>query len=234
MRFSIFLAMGVLVSFPSLAQTVPTKLPPTANAAASAVPTFEAIAGHYRFDSGVIMSVEHTAQTLFVKSTGQPQQSLTVSADGHFNYSAIPAYLTFDVDKTGQATKLHFHYDERSMAAKRIDAAVAKRTNDALDLKIKNQTHDPACAVTLKRIIEETRAGKPDYSKMMLYLAQAMRSQLPMAQQKFQGLGAVKEVKFIGVAPMGAEQFDVSFDNGASQAQIFCLPNGYVSAVGFR
>jgi hypothetical protein len=232
MRLVIYLAIFFALPSVSIAQTTNPAKPPSA--AASTAPSIESVVGDYRFDSGLIMSLEKMDQTAYVKSTGQPQQALTISPDGHFNYPSIAAYLTFDVDKAGKATKLHFHFDEKSLTAKRIDAAVAKKANDALDLKIKNKTHDPACAATLKRLIEEGRMGKPDYSKMTLTLAQATRTQLPMMQQRFQELGAVKEVKFLGVGPMGAEQFDLQFEKGALQSQIFCLPNGFISGAGFR
>jgi hypothetical protein len=200
----------------------------------AATPPANAVVGDYRFQSGLIMTIEYAGAGVTVKSTGQPVQSLTASTDGHFSYAAIPAYITFDLDAKGVSKTLNFHYDERSLEAKRIDAATAKRASDALELKIKNQTHDPACEATLKRLVEEARGGKPDYSKMTLTLAQTTRMQLPMLQQRIVALGTIKEVKFTGVAPIGAETFDVAFENGATQWRIFCLPNGFISAVGFR
>jgi len=197
-------------------------------------PSIDAVVGHYRLQTGAIMTVERSGETVTAVSTGNPPQVLSVTPDGKYAYSSIPGYLTFDLDKAGKATTLHFHFGDESMPAKRIDAAAAKKVADDLAAKIKNQTHDPACAATLKRIIEETRAGKPDYSKMSLPLAQTTRAQAPMIQQRFQTLGAVKEVKFTGVGPQGAERFDVAFENGTTQWNIFCLPNGYVSGVGFR
>jgi hypothetical protein len=202
--------------------------------AATGTPNLEALAGDYRFKSGLDMNVAKNGNTLLVKSTGQPPQILTASSEGKFNYAQIPAYITFDLDPKGVAKTLHFHYDDKSLPANRIDAALAKKASDALELKITNQTHDPACERTLRRLIEEGRAGTPDYSKMTLTLAQATKMQLPMIQSKFQQLGAVKEVKFTSVAPTGAEMFDVTFDSGTMQSMIFCLPNGFISGVGFR
>jgi len=209
------------------AQTAPAKEAPK-------TPSADVVVGHYRFQSGLIMSIQQSGDKLTVKSTGQQPQYLTPSDDGRFSYASGQASLSFDLDPSGKGKTLHIHFDDRSLPATRIDDATAQKVNDALELKIKNQTHDPACATTLKRLIEELRAGKPDYSKMTLALAQATRTQLPMLQPRVLELGALKEVKFTSVFQTGAEVFDATFENGTTQWLLFCLPNGYVSTAAFR
>lgn len=194
----------------------------------------EAVVGYYRFKSGVDMKVYLDDGLLMVKSTGQPPQFLNGTADGRFNYPSIPGYLTFDLGADGKAKTLHFHYDDKSLAAQKIGEALAQKASDALALKIKNQTHDEKCTATLKRFVEEQRAGKPDYSKMTLTLGQAVRTQLPALQPRLQQWGALKEATFKGVNPAGAEAFDVAFENGTAQFLIFCIGDGYISGAGMR
>lgn len=74
-----------------------------------------------------------------------------------------------DLGPEGVAVTLHVHFDNNTLPAVRIDAAVAKRAADDFEAKIKNQTHDPA---------------------------QAMRQQLLMLEQRLRKMGAVKEAKF--------------------------------------
>lgn len=222
------LALAMLATAAVAQTNKPQVAPPTA------APSGDAVVGHYRFKSGLIMSVEKSGDALTVKYQGQPPQPLTASPDGKFSYAQGQAYLTFDLDPKGVAKTLHVYYDDNTLPAARIDAAVAKKAADDLELKVKNQTHDPACITTLKRLIEEVRAGKPDYSKMTLQTARATRMQLPILQQRFQEMGPVKDVQFKSVGPQGAEQFDVTFENGPSQWMIQCLSNGYVGNVGFR
>jgi hypothetical protein len=225
-RFLLAVCIGMTAAA-AFAQTGPVK-------EAAKVPSGDAILGHYQFKSGVVMSIERSGEVLTVESTGQQAQALTALANGQYSYASGQASLSFDLDSSGKGKTLHLHFDERTLPATRINDAAAKKVSDALELKIKNQTHDPACATTLKRLVEEIRIGKPDYSKMTLLLGQATRTQLPMMQSKFQELGALKDVNFISVGPMGAEQFDVAFEKGATQWRIFCLPNGYVGSAAFR
>ena len=227
MRKVTFAVITLCTAVTALAQTPAPK-------AQDKAPAAEAIVGHYQFQSGLIMSVENTGGALSMKYTGQPAQALSPAANGRFSYAGGQAELSFDLDATGKGKTLHVYFDERTLPAKRISDATAKKASDALELKVKNQTHDPACVTTLKRVIEESRTGKPDYSKMTLATGQATRTQLPMLQQRFQELGALKEVKFTAVGPAGAEQFDVTFEKGSTQWRIQCLPNGYVGNIGFR
>ncbi|HTE43208.1 MAG TPA: hypothetical protein VK629_20465 [Steroidobacteraceae bacterium] len=211
-----------------------TLISTAAMAQAGKTPSLDAVVGHYRFQSGLIMKVEKNGEGLSVTSTGSTPQGVLPSPDGKFNYTQIAAYLTFDLDAAGKATTLNFHTDDKSLPAARLDEATAKKAADALAAKIKNQTADPTCATTLKRVVEELRAGKPDYSKMTPVFAQQTRTQLSAIQGAVQQLGALKDVKFTGVGPAGAEIFNVAFENGATEWRMFCLGNGYISSAGFR
>jgi hypothetical protein len=206
----------------------------TVAAAQTKTPSVDAVVGHYRFQTGLIMTVEKNGTDLSVTSTGNPPQGVLAGPDGKFNYAQIPASLTFDLDATGKAKTLHFHFDDKDTPANRIDDATAKKAADALAAKIKNQTADPGCATTLKRFIEEIRTGKPDYTKLTPFFAQTVRTQSTHMQGMMQQLGAVKETKFTGVGPAGAEIFNVAFENGATEWRMFCLGNGYISGAGVR
>jgi hypothetical protein len=145
-----------------------------------------------------------------------------------------PFYLTFDLDPTGAPTALHLHYEELSQSAARIDEATAGQDSDAWEVKIKNQTHSPECATSVKRLIDNVRAGEPDYSKMALGLVRATRQQLPFLQPKFNELGAVRDVTFVSVDQNGNEVLDVTFENGTNRWRVFCLGTDYLLSAGFR
>jgi len=197
-------------------------------------PAVDAILGDYRFKSGAVITIARAGADVTSTSTGQMPQKIAPGADGRFNYASAPVSLAFGLDAKGKAKSVSLFYGDGSLEATRIDAATAKKIADGWEQKIKNQTHDPACMTTLKRMIEEARTGKPNYDKMMLVLQQATRQQLPMLQQRIQELGALKEAKFTSVMQNGAETFDVTFENGATQWMILCLPNGFISTAAFR
>src|SRR5687768_6294054 len=101
MRNSLLAAFAALATSIAVAQTAKP-------------PSIDAVVGHYRFQSGLVMSVERTGDAVTVSSTGNPPQSLSITPDGKFAYASIPGYLTFDLDAAGKAKTLHFHYDEQS------------------------------------------------------------------------------------------------------------------------
>jgi hypothetical protein len=229
MRNALFVAIAIGATALSSAQTKP----PADSDAHRPTPNPNALVGNYRFESGLLMKIEHSDGQFYAQTTGQPRQSLSAT-DGRLTYATIPAYLTFDMDNQGVARIIHFHFDDRSSTAKRIDAASAQKVADALALKIKDQRHDPACATTLRRLVEELRAGQPDYSKMTLSLARATRTQLPTIQANIRALGALQDVKFTSVDQSGNENFAVAFENGSTAWRLFCLPGGYVSSAAIR
>jgi hypothetical protein len=232
--------LRIIPAFAAIFITAAAVVQYTPAAAQSKAPAAEEVLGHYRFESGLIMSVEKSRNVLTVRQLGQQPQTLSASPEGEFSYANGKFYLTFDLGPQGStkqdvAQTLHVHFDNNNLPAARIDAAVAKKAADDFETRIKNQTHDPACEQTLRRVIDEIRTGKPDYSKLMPAVAQAIRQQLPMLEPRLQKVGAVKDVKFKGVGrPTGREKFDVTFEGSRSEWRIQCLANGWIGNLDIR
>jgi hypothetical protein len=198
-------------------------------------PGLERVVGHYRFASGQIFSVERSGESVSVKSRGMPQSVLTKSADGKFSFPASENFLSFDIAASGSVSALQYHFDGGTYAASRINDAAFMADSEAWQLKIKNQTHAPDCAMSVRRMIDETRAGNPDYSKLSPLLSRAVRAQTPVLQPRFEAAGATKDVKFISVDATGNEIFEATHENGSVTTwRVLCLPNGYVAAAAFR
>jgi hypothetical protein len=197
--------------------------------------TVEGIVGHYRFDSGQIISLESFGDNVTAKSRGVPQNVLTPSPDGRFSYSSNPAYLTFGLDAKGTANALQYHFEDRVEMAKRIDDATFDADTNAWNVKIKDQTHSPECAAAVRRLIDDVRAGSPNYSLLSPALSRTIRSQLPVVQPRFAAAGLTKEVNFKSVDSSGNEIFEVILENSSVQTwRVLCLPNGYLVSAAFR
>jgi hypothetical protein len=56
--------------------------------------------------------------------------------------------------------------------------------------------------------------GRPDYDRLSPLMAEAFRTNLSVMQEQFAALGAVEQVRFVRVAPTGADVYDVQYQNG--------------------
>ena len=223
MRRTLFVVVTTCIAIAATAQT------------ASNAPSIDDLVGHYRLDSGQVLTLENVNGKVVVKTRGLSQNVLTVTPEGHFNYPASSAYLTFGATTDGPTKSLQYHFEDRAYTAIRMDDAAFKADSDAWDLKIKNQTASPECAVSLKRLIDEIRAGEPDYSKLSPQLARTLRLQLQMLQSRFTTAGPTKDITFKSVNASGSEIFDVTFENGSTTTwMVQCLDNGHFGIAGVR
>jgi hypothetical protein len=110
----------------------------------------------------------------------------------------------------------------------RIDAETAKQIVSATAEKLKNQTQDPRSEAALRRLIESTASGTPNYDDMSPMLADLVRKQLPRLQPGLAFLGPVQSLQFIGIGAQGQNVFSVKHANGASHWQISLDASGKI------
>jgi hypothetical protein len=92
----------------------------------------------------------------------------------------------------------------------------------------------PGGAAALKRLLEQTAQGKPDYASMSEGLAKAVREQLPKTQADLAALGEIKSVTFQNIGSAGLDVYEVVCANGKLTSGIFLTPDGKVAASWFR
>ena len=92
----------------------------------------------------------------------------------------------------------------------------------------------PGGAEALKRLLEQTALGKPDYASMSEGLAKAMREQLPKIQADLAALGEIKSVTFQNIGPGGLDVYEVVGANGKLMSGIFLSPDGKIATNWFR
>jgi CubicO group peptidase (beta-lactamase class C family) len=149
---------------------------------------------------------------------------------------AVDAQLEFpkDGDKASQVT---LHQNGRDIVAKRIGDAEAKPIVDAAMAaaqRFKDQKPAPGGEAALRKLIEGTRSGNPDYDMMSAGLAGATRAQLPQMQANLTRLGAIQSVTFTAVGPAGPDIYRVKFENGSQEWRIWLAPDGKVDSANFR
>jgi CubicO group peptidase (beta-lactamase class C family) len=119
-----------------------------------------------------------------------------------------------------QPDRLAIDILERLVNARHADwtATMARR--------IKDQTPAPGSEATMRRIVEELRAGKPNYDLYASGIAQVTRQQLPQLQSTVVGLGALQSLVFKGVGPDESDIYLLKFEKGSLEWRIWLSADG--------
>jgi D-alanyl-D-alanine-carboxypeptidase/D-alanyl-D-alanine-endopeptidase len=195
---------------------------------------FDKYVGSYQLAPNAILTVTRDGDRLFTQLTGQPKIQVFPEGERKFFLKVVDAQLTFDTDAQGQATQVTLHQNGRDTAAKRIDEPQAAALVAAMAKRYKDQTPAPGSEAALRRDIEELRIGQPKYELMSPGLADVTRQQLPQLKVIVAQLGAVESVTFKGVAPGGADIYEVKYEHGSTECRITLESDGKIAGVGFR
>jgi CubicO group peptidase (beta-lactamase class C family) len=194
--------------------------------------------GAYQMANGPVMLITLENGQLLSKLGNQQAIPIFPESKTLFFPKVVNATLEFAKDDDrGRPTELVLHQNGRDMAMKRLDdaqAAAVAEAAAALAKRIKDQTAAPGGDVALRHMIEDLRAGKPNYDSMSPGLAAATRQQLPQIQPEIQKLGALKELTFKGVGPGGMDIYQAAFENGALEYRIALGPGGKIEGAGYR
>jgi CubicO group peptidase (beta-lactamase class C family) len=200
--------------------------------------TFSRYVGAYQFPGGNNMLVTLENSQLFSKLGNQQAIQILPESPTMFFPKGVDAELEFGKDDDqGRPAQLILHQNGRDQIAKRLDDAEFKRLSDAaaaVAKRFKDQTAAPGGEAALRKMIEELRAGKPDYDRMSPGLATVTRQQLTQLQASIVQLGALQTVTFKGVGPGGADIYQVKFENGSLEYRIWLGPDGKMESAGVR
>ncbi len=129
------------------------------------------------------------------------------------------------------------HQNGRDIIAKRMDDDAARKVSEAaaaVARRIKDQTAAPGSETALRKLIEDVRAGKPDFDSMSANLAAATRQQLPQLRAEILELGAIQSITFKAVGPAGPDIYEVKFEKGGQEYRIWLAPDGKIDSVNSR
>jgi CubicO group peptidase (beta-lactamase class C family) len=194
--------------------------------------------GAYEIAPGAVMLITLDNDQLTSQLTGQGPVPIFPQSETMFFPKVVDAQLEFSgSDAEGRATQMTLHQNGRDITGKRLDDPEFKRLSDAaraMAKRVKDQTAAPGSEAALRRLIEESRSGQPNYDLMSPGLATATRQQLPQIQANIIRLGAVKTISFKGVGPAGADIYEVKFENGSLEYRIFVAADGKIEGANMR
>jgi hypothetical protein len=91
----------------------------------------------------------------------------------------------------------------------------------------------PGAEAALRRLIEGTASGQPDYGQLTRGFAEVVRSQLTKIQPLLASLGPIQSVTFRSPGDMGGDRFEVKFAKGAELWSLVLAPDGKVDGARF-
>ncbi len=190
--------------------------------------------GAYQMGPGVNMLITQEGNQLISRLGNQQQVPIFPESETLFFLKVVDAQLEFPKDiGDGKASQLILHQNGRDMTAKRLDDAEARKVEAAAAAtakRFKDQTPAPGSDAALRKMIEDTRAGKPDYDNMSTNLANATRQQLTGLQSTLNDLGALQSMTFKGVGPAGPDIYQVKFEKGSLEYRIWLAPDGKIDS----
>ncbi|HTX36399.1 MAG TPA: serine hydrolase [Bryobacteraceae bacterium] len=198
--------------------------------------TLESYVGAYQSPRG-LFTVTREGDRLFVQLSGQPKFPAFPESAREFFLKAVDAQFTFQVDAQGKATGLTLRQNGMVVPANRVEGAEAQRMEAnaaSLARRFQEQKPAPGSEAAMRRLIEELREGRPDYSQLFPEFAAVIRQGLPEAQASAKQLGAVLSVTFKRVESSGGDVYEVKFQNGTLECHIALTPDGKIAGMGFR
>ena len=194
--------------------------------------------GAYQLAPGVNLLITRENNQLFSQLTGQAAFPIFPESETMFFLKVVDSQIEFPKDDIqGKKSQLTIHQNGRDTPAERLDDAEAKRIADsaaASAKRFKDQTPAPGSEAALRKMIADTRQGKPDYDHMSPGLAAATRQQLPQLQASLTQAGALQSLTFKGVGPGGADIYSAKFENGSMEYRILLGPDGKVESATVR
>jgi CubicO group peptidase (beta-lactamase class C family) len=193
-----------------------------------------AIVGAYQLYRYTFVKLTQEGDRLFFQRSGQGKLELFPEGHDRYFFRVVDAQIMFDFDPLGRPrgfTVLQNGHLERATAVDESDIATV---NKSLAQRLRDKTPDPQSEPTLRRYIEYLRSASVDYGQLSVPIAQMTRQRLSEFTSLVVHLGKIEAVSFKGVAPNGADIFDVRFDNGLMEWRIVPTERGAVDDIGFH
>lgn len=205
------------------------------------VETLQQYVGAYQMRPGLYMIITANGEQLMSRLGGQYALPIFAEAENKFFPTAVDAEMEFIKDSNGKITSLVLHQNGHDTSMNRLDHAEGKRIIDEssahaalAEQRFKDQKPTPGAEDAIRQVIASILAGQPKYDRMSPGLADTTRQQLPQLKTIFGNLGAIKSVTFKRVEKNGADVYDMEFEHGSTEWQVFMTPDGILDTVNFR
>jgi bla regulator protein blaR1 len=184
--------------------------------------------GTYKASDSVLMKVRREGDHLASQLTGQIWIEQFPMSETEFFMKMVKATQTFVLNDQRQVTALINHQNGHDTTMLRVGPAEAEKIEAVLAAKVKSQTATPGSEAMLRKLIDGTMSGSPNYSEMSPELQDATREQLPRIEEGLNQAGAIESVRFVGVGNQGWDIYQVTHESGSSTWRIHLSSAGII------
>ena len=127
--------------------------------------------------------------------------------------------------------------DPNRLAVNILSLLAAKKRAEIqadIDQRFKAQAASPGSEAAVRRLIEELRAGKPDYERMSSAQARETRRQVRQHEATVAKLGVLQSLTFKGVGPAGPNIYLATFEKGSLEWRVWMNLDGSVDVFRYR
>jgi hypothetical protein len=193
---------------------------------------FDKYVGYYQMNSKMVVTVYRKDNHLLARFLGGMACELYAESESKFFATVVPAQLSFVTDARGQVTEVVHHQYGIERRGKRIENSASV---SEVEMELRRAGESSDTEASLRKYIHSLEKGEPNYDEMMPDQAVAVHAQLPRIKASLARWGALQSVAFRGITELGADIYDVAFENG--RVEWFVAPltaDGKVRMRSFR
>jgi len=193
--------------------------------------SFDHYVGAYRFASGEIVTFWRDGNQIRTRIVGQRVTNMFPSSESDYFLKVVDARWVFSTDSAGQGSTAVLYQGGREQLVTRLSGVGEQAALDwsiATEKRLKEQTAAIGSEAMLRALIAGIAIGRPNYDAMTADFAETVRQQLSDLQGGFAALGAVESVSFNRVTPVGADIYNVRFEQGDREFRILLDSDGRI------
>ena len=208
----------------STAEALPTAEDPGPEAA-----TLDRFVGHYlRKRAPGLSTITRKGSRLVLQPIGQLPLELEQTGETDFALPKFDLVLCFEQVEDGHARQLVIWQRGVALRLKRTDAETAKAIRQSIADRIRDRRPMAGGETALRRLLDQGRAGNPDFDQMSPEFAQIARQQRSYWQIVGQYFGATVSIEFLRVSDQGWDIYQVQHENDVHQYRIALGDDGKV------
>ena len=175
---------------------------------------FDKFVGFYQLNPSMFFTVTRKEDHFFARLTGQMDVEEFPESRNKFFAKVVHAQISFVTDPQGNVTELVLHQNGHEQHSPRVDGAVAKAVEAALQKHITEAKPDPEREALVRRDIAGQQKGEPDLEIMSPSLITAAKEQWPQIQQWNRRVGKFQKMVFLHVSQQGWDIYDAAYEHG--------------------